>query len=170
MELSHFRCPASRIRFSGIRSRRALVTIIAWVFPLPLWSQVSVVGVRDVLFGAIAPGVTATVLPGDPVKSGQWTITAVAGSQILIRMTVPSQLIGPGGATMPVVFRNGDAFLQGSWTGARAVTFNPGGAMVFKFSGGPQAIVRLGGRVTPAATQATGAYANTVVVTINILH
>jgi len=134
----------------------------------PAAAQVSVAGVRDVAFGFLTPGVTTTVLPTDPVKSGQWTITAPVGQRIQIRLTVPNQLLGPSGATLPVSFGNGDAFVQGSWTGAVVDVFNPSATVNFRFTDGTQAIVRLGGQITPPANQRTGAYSNTAVCTITV--
>jgi hypothetical protein len=69
---------------------------------------------------------------------------------------------------MPVGFQNGDVFVQGRWTGAPIESFNPNATKNFRFTGGTQAIVRLGGQVVPAANQLTGPYANTVICTINI--
>ncbi len=150
--------------------RPALTAALALGVAPFLTAQISVAGNRDLTFGFVPLGVTTTVLPSDPVKSGQWTVTAATGNQVQIRLTVPNQLNGPSGATMPVNFRNGDAFVQGTWTGASPDFFNPSGTKVFRFTGGTQAIVRLGGRVTPAANQRTGAYANTVVCTITFLN
>jgi hypothetical protein len=153
-----------------VRPRPLALTLFACCLPAPAVAQISVAGVRDLIFGLVPLGVTTTVLPTDPVKSGQWTLTAVTGNQVQIRLTVPNQLLGPSGATMPISFQNADAFVQGTWTGAVPNFFNPGGNQVFKFSSGAQAIIRLGGRVTPAANQRPGAYANTVVCTINLLN
>lgn len=108
------------------------------------------------------------VAPTDPVKSGQWNITAPVGTRVQIRLTTPGQLLRSGGGSMPVNFQNNDVFVQGSWTGAPIESFNPNATKNFTFTGGRQALLRLGGRVTPAANQLTGPYANTVICTINI--
>jgi hypothetical protein len=131
-------------------------------------AQVSVAGVRDLAFGFLTLGVSSTVLPGDPTKSGQWTITAPVGQRVQIRLTVPNQLLGPASATLPVSFKNGDAFVQGTWTGSAPNSFNPSGNVNFRFTNGTQAIVRLGGKITPAANQRTGAYSNTAICTITV--
>jgi hypothetical protein len=146
--------------------RAALPALLALFAARPAAAQVSVAGMRDLAFGFLTLGVTTTVLPTDPAKSGQWTLTAPVGQRIQIRLTVPNQLLGPSGATLPVLFRNGDAFVQGTWTGAVANSFNPSGNVNFRFTGGTQAIVRLGGATRPAANQRTGAYTNSAVCTI----
>ena len=131
-------------------------------------AQVSVTGIRDLAFGFLTLGVSSTVLPGDPVKSGQWRITAPVGQRIQVRLTVPNQLLGPSSATLPVSIDNGDAFIQGTWTGSVPNSFNPGSNVNFTFTGGTQAIIRLGGQITPAANQRPGAYTNTAVCTITV--
>jgi hypothetical protein len=133
-------------------------------------AQISVAGVRDLAFGAVPAGITTTVLPTDPVRSGQWTITAQVGNQVQIKLTLPNRLNGPSGATMPVSFTTGDVFVQENSTGSLPDYFNPGGAKVFRFSNGSQAFVRLGGRVTPAVGQRTGAYANSALITVTFLN
>jgi hypothetical protein len=129
---------------------------------------VSIAGARDLTFGFLTLGVQKTVLPTDPSNSGQWTITAPVGQRIQLRLTVPNQLLGPASATLPVSFKNGDAFVQGTWTGAVANSFNPSSNVNFRFTGGTQAIVRLGGSTAPAANQRTGSYSNTAICTITV--
>jgi hypothetical protein len=148
--------------------RATILVLLSLVAARPAASQVSVAGVRNLAFGFLTLGVTATVLPSDPIKSGQWTITAPLGQRIQIRLTVPNQLLGPSGATLPVSIKNGDAFVQGSWSGAVASAFNPSANVNFNFTGGTAAIVRLGGDTTPAANQRPGPYTNTAVCTITI--
>jgi hypothetical protein len=147
--------------------RRAAVPALLVIFAAsPAAAQVSIVAVRDLAFGFLTPGVTRIVLPSDPVMSGQWTITAPVGERIQIRLTIPNQLLGPSGATLPVSINNPDGFVQGTWTGAAALYFNPGSTVNFRFTGGTQAIVRLGGSATPPANQRTGSYTNSAICTI----
>jgi hypothetical protein len=148
---------------------RAAIPILLSLLAAPsAGAQVSVAGVRNLAFGFLTLGVNATVPPSHPVKSGQWNLTAPLGQRIQIRLTVPNQLLGPSGATLPISIKNGDAFVQGTWSGAAANSFNPGSNVNFRFTGGTQAILRLGGSTTPAANQRTGAYVNTAICTINV--
>ena len=148
--------------------RTTIPILLSLLAARPAASQVSVAGIRNLAFGFLPLGVTATVLPSDPVKSGQWTITAPLGQRVQIRLTVPNQLLGPSGATLPVSIKNGDAFVQGTWSGAAANSFNPSGNVNFLFTGGTSAIIRLGGGTTPATNQRAGAYSNTALCTITI--
>jgi len=133
-------------------------------------AQISVAGVRDLAFGSVAAGITTIVLPTDPIRSGQATITASLGNQVQIKLTLPTRLNGPSGATMPVSFSTGDVFVQENSTGSLPDYFNPGGAKVFKFSRGTQAFIRIGGRVTPAVGQRSGPYGNSALITVTFLN
>lgn len=144
----------------------SLVHAVLALLAGPVWGQTSVSGVRDLAFGALPVGITTTILPTDPVKSGQWNMTSPVGSRVSFRLTLPSQLNGPGGATMPVDFRNGDAFVLEVAAGAQPDYFNPGGNVRHRFTRSNQAIIRLGGRATPAPSQRSGAYSNTAILTI----
>jgi hypothetical protein len=131
-------------------------------------AQAGVTANRDLQFGAVTRGIPAAVPPTDPINSGQWTITAPVGTRVQLRITTPADLLGPGGASMPFEAGKNDSFTQ---TPSGAPTyFNPSTFLIFTFSGASTAIVRLGGRVLPSAGQASGAYANTVILQMNILN
>lgn len=134
----------------------------------PVVAQAGVTANRDLQFGAVTRGIPATVAPADPIKSGQWTITAPAGTKVQLRITEPNNLIGPGSATMLYTFGSNDAFVQAP-AGSPGF-FNPSTHHNFTFSGTTTAIVRLGGRVSPGAAQASGPYANTVILEMRILN
>ena len=149
--------------------RATVLILLGVVAARPAAAQVSVVGIRNLAFGFLTLSVTADVLPTDAVKSGQWNLTAPVGQRIQIRLTVPNQLLGPSGASLPIAIKNNYAFVQGTWTGAVATFFNPPGNVNFRFTGGTGAIIRLGGSTTPAANQPPGAYSNSAVLTITVL-
>ncbi|MDH4132184.1 MAG: hypothetical protein OEW17_03725 [Gemmatimonadota bacterium] len=132
----------------------------------PLAGQTQVSGVRDLSFGIVIAGVPATVAPGDPVKSGQFYLRYVTGGRARVRLTLPATLnrVG-GGGTMPISFRNGDAFVLGTAPGSVPSSFNPGGLLNYRFTGSADANIYLGGRVTPAAATASGNYTAPVVLT-----
>jgi spore coat protein U-like protein len=149
--------------------RSPAVILLCLLVAQPAAAQVSLAGARDLRFGAIALGITSAVTPADPTRSGQFTLTGQAGMRVQIRLTLPNRLNGPSGATMPISFQGSDAFIQETVTGSVANYFNPGATLVFRFTTGNQAIIRLGGRVAPGAAQVPGAYANTVLATATVL-
>jgi hypothetical protein len=109
--------------FAAVMHRATIPTALLSLFAVSTANaQVSVAGVRSLAFGFLTLGVSNGVLPTDPVKSGQWTITAPVGLRIQIRLTVPNQLLGPSGATLPVSIKNGGALRQGTWTGVVAIS------------------------------------------------
>jgi hypothetical protein len=148
--------------------RATLPFLLVLIAAQPAEAQVSVAGTRNLAFGFLTVGVTTDVTPTDPIKSGQWNFTAPVGQRIQVRLTVPNQLLGPSGATLPLIIKNNYAFLQGTWSGAVAEFFNPPGNVNFRFTGGPGAILRLGGSITPATNQRSGAYTNSAIVTITV--
>jgi hypothetical protein len=155
--------------FCGV-VRRVLVALLLVLVGAgrPLVAQAGVTANRDLQFGAVTRGIPSAVPPSDPIKSGQWTITAPAGTKVQLRITEPNSLIGPGSATMPFTVGNNEAFVQAP-AGSPGF-FNPSGHLNFTFSGTTTAIVRLGGRVSPGAAQASGPYANTVILEMRILN
>jgi len=137
---------------------------------IPASAQVSLLSVRDLSFGTVPLGVTTVVGPSDATRSGQFTLTGRPGMQVQIRLTLPNRLTSASGATIPVAFESGDAFVLETITGGAPDFFNPGATKVFKFTTGSQAILRLGGRVTPGSTVPMGAYSNTVLATVTVLN
>ena len=132
----------------------------------PLAGQTQVSGVRDLTFGIVVAGVPTTVSPNDPVKSGQFYIRYVTGGRVRVRLTLPATLnrVG-GGGTMPISFRNGDAFALGASSGSVPNPFNPSGLLNYRFTGSPDMNIWLGGRVTPGGAIPAGSYTAPVVIT-----
>lgn len=136
----------------------------------PLMGQVQVIGIRDLAFGAVIRGVQTSVSPSDPLRSGQFYINYTVGGRVRLRFTLPNALarVG-GGATMPITFRNGDAILQGTAPGSPASSLNPGAVSnEFLLLPNPDANVWIGGRVSPSATQASGTYMGTIVLSVTV--
>jgi hypothetical protein len=167
LSYSILRIPRAFVFCGAVRRVSALLLVTLGAGP-SLVAQAGVVANRDLQFGAVTRGIPATVAPADPIKSGQWTITAPAGAKVQLRLTEPNNLVGPGSVTMPFIVGNSDAFVQAP-SGSPGF-FNPSGHLNFTFSGTTTAIVRLGGRVAPGAAQASGAYANTVILEMRILN
>jgi hypothetical protein len=70
---------------------------------------------------------------------------------------------------MPITFGNNDAIAQGTGPTSVPVTFNPKGVSVFRLVTSNRILVFIGGTVTPAANQRTGAYTAPIVFTVTIL-
>lgn len=147
--------------------RCALVLLLVLLGPLPLTAQTQVVGIRDLNFGPVIRGVPSAVAPTDPVKSGQFYVRHRIGGSVQLRFTLPTRLtrVG-GGGNLPISFATTDAVAQGTAGNSVPVTFNPNATQTFNLVTSADFNIRLGGRVSPAANQATGSYRGTV--TLNV--
>jgi hypothetical protein len=147
------------------RCLSSLLVAICLLAP-PLAGQTQVSGVRDLAFGFVVAGVPTIVSPNDPVKSGQFYLKYVTGGRVRVRLTLPTALnrVG-GGGTLPISFRNGDAFVLGTAPGSVPNPFNPGGMLNFRFTGAPDANIWLGGRATPGGAIPAGTYTAPVIIT-----
>jgi len=134
----------------------------------PAAAQVTVAGVRDLSFGSVTRGIPATVSPSDVVNSGQWNLGVPLLSTPRLTFTLPTNLIGPGGATLPITFGNSDAWRRVGGLGA-GTFFNPNSPVSFFVLLGGSVTVRLGGRVSPSVSQVAGYYQGTVILTVLLL-
>jgi endoglucanase Acf2 len=131
-----------------------------------LAGQSTVTGVRGLDFGVVIRGVQTTVSPNDPIKSGRFYVKHILNHQVQVRFTLPTQLARvAGGGNLPISFGTTDAVAKGTATSSVPVTFNPNTTQTFTLTTSADFFVNLGGRVSPAAGQATGKYSGTVVLT-----
>jgi hypothetical protein len=132
----------------------------------PLAGQSTVVGMRDLAFGAVIRGVATTVSPDDPIRSGRFYVRHVLGRSVQLRLTLPSQLarVG-GGGNLAISFRNGDAMAQLTAPGSPKIYFNPKANKKIDFTTSADLFVNLGGQVSPTANQPTGNYRGSMVLT-----
>ena len=144
--------------------------LILWLAPAqPLSAQFSVVGTRDLAFGAVIPGVTMLVAPMDPVRAGVFDITANLGTRLRLDFALPTRLVSPGGAQMTVNFANGDAILLETGPGGVPNTQNPKSMKPYTMTRGNRLMIYLGGNVTPTGSQAIGVYTASILLTVTIL-
>ena len=148
--------------------RRCLsLLLFALIAALPLRAQSQVTGLRNLAFGPVIRGVPASVAPNDPVRSGRFYVRHRLNRQVRIQFTLPTRLtrVG-GGGNLPITFRTTDGIAQGTAPSSVPVVFNPNAAQTFTLVTSADFHVNLGGRVTPAAAQATGNYTGTVTLTV----
>ena len=137
-----------------------------WVAARPLAAQSTVTGVRNLDFGPVIRGVPSSVSPNDPIRSGRFYVRHIIGRQVQVRFTLPTQLARvAGGANLPISFGTTDAVAKGTAPTSNPVTFNPNNTQTFTLVTSADFFVNLGGRVSPAAGQATGAYQGTITLT-----
>lgn len=141
--------------------------LLALIAALPLRAQSQVTGLRNLAFGPVIRGVPASVAPNDPVRSGRFYVRHQLNRQVRIQFTLPTRLtrVG-GGGNLPISFATTDAVAQGTAGSSVPVTFNPNATQTFNLVTSADFNIRLGGRVSPGANQATGSYRGTV--TLNV--
>ena len=140
-----------------------------------LASPLTATGTRALRFGVIVPGTTTvTVLPGT-AAGGEFRIDGVRNRKSVdISFTLPTQLNGPAGASIPLSFNGNFAGLceidtSGACEAASFVTWNPVTTPSFRdqptrYKPGRKVFaydtyqVYLGGTASPSATQRQGAY------------
>jgi hypothetical protein len=122
-------------------------------------SQIAVNGDRDLEFGTLVPGFARTIEANNSA-SGRFAITGGGNFEVSLDFDLPSNLDGPSGATMPITF-GANAAGWGTTSAVVSGTFDPGGVTNRNLSGG-ELWVFIGGTVTPAAGQASGAYAGVI--------
>ena len=148
------------------RCLRSLACIALCVAAKPLAAQSTVTGIRDLAFGPVIRGVPNAVSPNDPVRSGRFYVRHIINRQVQVQFTLPTQLARvAGGANLPISFAATDAVAKGTAPISNPLTFNPNNTQTFNLVTSADFYINLGGRVSPAAGQATGAYRGTVTLT-----
>lgn len=126
-------------------------------------------GVQDLAFGTILPGVLATVLPTDPLNAGQFEIRGQRLTEVLVDLLLPQALTGPGGAGIPVFFGPGAAGYSPTGAITAQAGFDPGIPQAFTLPGNGRGVIFLGGTASPPAQLAAGSYTAAVTVTLAYL-
>ena len=129
----------------------------------------NVTGVRGLTFGAVFPGVPTVISRTDPANAGQFDIGYAKFSPILLTFTLPSAMVGPAGATMPLVFGASDAGYSSPETITSQVGFDPRLPFTTALDKNGRAAVFIGGRAQPAPSQRAGGYTATITLTVTVL-
>lgn len=165
----------------GAGSVRAEAQITAGMATMAdiLTMPLSGVGTRALQFGVIVPGTTTvTVLPRTR-SGGEFRIAGVRNRKSVdISFTLPTQLTGPGGASIPLSFNGDFAALceidaSGACDLASLVAWNPVTTPTFhdlptRYKPGRKVFtydayqVYLGGSASPSTTQRQGTYSASI--------
>jgi len=142
-------------------------------------------GTRALQFGVIVPGTTTvTVQPGTSA-GGEFRLTGLKNRKSIdISFTLPTQLTGPAGASIPLSFNGNYAGLcevdaSGACEIASYTTWNPVSTPTFRdnptrYKPGRKVYaydayqIYLGGTASPSATQARGSYSASIGVLLVI--
>ena len=148
----------------------ALTAASAAASAAPLRAQgrpVAVIGgVRALSFGDVLPGVQTTVLATDPVRSGQFNITGQKFAEVEAWLTLPTQMTGPAGASIPLAFGPGSAGQSNTGAITDQIAVDPRTRFTLTLSGNGRGFVYLGGSLLPAVQQPAGPYSATITLTV----
>lgn len=122
-------------------------------------------GLQPVDFQNVWAGVNMSVSRSDPLRAGILSIKGTGNREIIVSFLLPSFLMGPGGALMPIVFGPDDAGFATVNDPTQANGFNPLGPHIDNLHGA-KGFVFLGGTVLPLLGQAAGAYQAPVTMTV----
>jgi hypothetical protein len=131
---------------------------------------ITVSAVNDLQFGNIYPGVDKAIAYTDASNAGMFSVAGDGGAQVSVSFTLPTDLNGPSGSTLPIASWDGYHNTTNSATtggsnftpSATAITTNLSGATGSSGS----LYIFLGATVSPTATQTQGSYTNTVQMTV----
>lgn len=129
----------------------------------------NVTGVRGLTFGAVFPGVPVVISRTDPANAGQFDITYARFSPIQLTFTLPIAMVGPAGATLPLVFGSSDAGYSSSETITSQVGFDPKQPFSTALDKNGRAAVFIGATAQPAPSQRAGPYTATITLTVTVL-
>ena len=144
---------------------------MADILPLPLTG----VGTRALQFGVIVPGTTSVIVLPRTKSGGEFRIAGVKNRKAVdISFTLPTQLTGPAGASIPLSFNGNYAGLceidnSGACDVASFFTWNPFTTPTYhdlptRYNPGRKVYtydayqVYLGGAASPSTTQRQGTY------------
>lgn len=130
---------------------------------------ITATGNQGLSFGTVFPGVPVTILRTDALNAGQFQIRGANGSLVQVQFTLPAALTGPSGSTVPLVFGAADGGVSPSPTIGTATSFDPRTPLQATLSGQGRLYLYLGGRLTPPAQLAPGAYSATITITVTYL-
>jgi uncharacterized protein DUF4402 len=167
--MSGMRIPTLRWRSPAAARCALLALALSLAGAGPLRAQfISAVGIRNVSFGNVLPGVPNTVPPTDATRSGQFNLIGPSLAQVEITFALPTTLTA-GGSTMPISFGATSAGYASNGSIASQVPFDPRVPFRVNLSVLGRGSTFLGGALTPPGTQSAGSYSGSVSITVALV-
>ena len=126
-------------------------------------------GDQALSFGELLGGIPTTILPSDPLNSGQIDIRGEKRADVLVEFLLPGAMAGPAGASIPLSFGLGMAGYSVFNSIASQAPFDPSLPQVVQLDKTGRGMIYLGGTATPPHAAAVGAYTATISLTISYL-
>lgn len=125
-----------------------------------------VIGRRDLLFRTVLPGIPTSVRSNDPRFSGEFEIQGPAEASVRVELSLPTALLSPGGATLPISFASDDGSHDFPHGLPHRSIFNPHTPVVAALGPNGKLHVWLGGTVSPIPGQTSGTYVAAISITV----
>lgn len=120
--------------------------------------------VQPLQFGLLVPALTEQVTVDEAWRRGELRLEG--SGNLEVRVVLPTQMVSMNGAVIPLAFALGDGGVLIDGT-TQVTAFDPNQTVRVNFRKNVTgASLFLGGRATPAATQAAGGYSATIVVVL----
>lgn len=129
-------------------------------------AAISVASTHTLTFGAVTQNVSKTISATD-INAGQLVFSGSPSSPASVTFTsIPSQLVGPGGASLPIDTFSGYFNTSNSPSGGTSFIPSPVAQAAGVSSPSGQLYIFFGATVHPALEQPTGAYRATIVMQV----
>jgi hypothetical protein len=125
----------------------------------------TVTGVQPLAFGTLLPGIPTTIAPTNGASAGRFNLTGKRNEAVSLTFTLPTALVGPGGAKLPLTFGGNSAGFSATQSTTDEVLFNPSQSYQTNL-GRKIGAVFLGGTASPTTSQRAGPYSGTVTLTV----
>jgi hypothetical protein len=133
-------------------------------------STLSVIGINNLQFGVVTPGVLTSVNKNAAGIAGQWNVNGTAAAEVLLSFTVPDSLrTSDSSAAMQIIFNGTDAEYVNTGIGTQGTPtgiLNPALVHILNLSNLGALTVWMGGTVAPTVAQTGGDYAAPIVLTV----
>jgi hypothetical protein len=133
-------------------------------------SSLQVIGINNLNFGTVTPGVNKSVDKADAGFAGEWLVNGTPSAQMTVDVAIPPVLMhSDSAATLIVTYTSTDASYDdgtGSGQSNPAGTLDPNGQSILMLGLGGTMRVWIGGMVHPTVAQTGGNYAADVVLTV----
>ncbi len=121
---------------------------------------------QDLRFGVVVPGLPTVVTRLD-ANAARFEIRGERRAEVSVTLTVPTELVSPGGGRMTIRFHPDDGGFATTPADANSQAFDPRVPLVTTLSPGGRLYLWLGGTVAPGAVQPPGRYQATISLTVS---
>lgn len=135
--------------------------------PVKVVPPLLAIAISDLSFGAVLPGIPASVSVRDRMRAGQFEIQGPADASVRIEFVLPKALRNGTGARLPIRFGPGDGFADFSHGHPpRGLRFDPHAPVIGTLGRNKRLFIWIGGTLLPERTQASGSYFATIAITV----